>query len=335
MKILLTGGTGNLSYAVTELAASRGFRVSVLNRGLNRSRPLPDGVRVLGADLGDRSAVKAVVADEHFDAVIQFRAFTAADVENDIAIFGDRINQYILISSASVYQKPPVHYRITESTPLDNQFWEYSRGKIACEYRAMQAYQDQRFPVTIVRPSYTYDCTWIPAAVGGRDYTVTNRMRHGKPIIVHGDGQSLWTMTHASDFAVGLLGLVGNQQALGESFHITSDEVLTWDQIYQAIGDAAGVRPRLVHIASERIGRLAPDWLAFLLGDKACTMVFDNSKIKRAVPEFRARVSFAAGVRRSMAWFDEDESRKQVNREVDAMIDRIIAADRLTVSEPG
>ena len=327
MKVLFTGGTGNLSFACTERAVAQGMEVYLINRGQTTHRKPPEAVTVFTADIHDIAAVRKAIGGLHFDAVVQFRAYRPEEVEADLEVFRGRTDQYVFISTASAYQKPPVHYLITESTPLANPFWEYSRLKIACENRLMAAYREENFPVTIVRPSYTYDRTWVPSALGGRDFTVVNRMRQGKKIIVHGDGQSLWTMTHTTDFAKGLVGLLGNVQAIGESFHITSDEVLTWDQIYRIIGHAAGVEPKLVHISSERIGSYAPDWLSFLLGDRACSMVFDNSKIRRAVPGFLATTSFAEGIRRSIAWFDADESRKEINRETDSMIDRILEAN--------
>ncbi len=326
MKVLFIGGTGNISSACTRLAVLRGYEVFLLNRSKNPYAEVPEGAQVLKGDIRNPQAVLAAIKGHSFDAVVQFLAYEPGQVEQDLEIFRGKTRQYLMISTASAYQKPPVHYLITESTPLCNPFWEYSRKKIACELRLMQAYREEGFPATVVRPSYTYGETWIPAAVGGRDYTVVDRMRRGKKVIVHGDGQSLWTLTHNSDFAKGLVGLLGNIQAIGESFHITSDEVLTWDQIYRTIGEAAGVEPHLVHISSEFIGALVPQWGDFLFGDKACSMVFDNSKIKRVVPDFAATVPFARGVRASIAWFDADERRKTTDGEVDGQMDRVIAA---------
>jgi nucleoside-diphosphate-sugar epimerase len=326
MKVLFIGGTGNISSACTRLAVEKGYEVFVINRGQNPHADIPEGVAVLTGDVHDKKRMKELLKPYKFDSVVQFQAFEVEHVEADFELFHDKTHQYVIISTASAYQKPPVYYLIKESTPLHNPYWLYSRKKIACELRLMQVYREQGFPVTIVRPSYTYGETWLPSAVGGRDYTVVNRMRQGKKIIVHGDGQSLWTMTHNSDFAKGLVGVLGNVQAIGESFHITSDEVLTWDQIYQVIGQAAGVTPKLLHISSEFIGAAVPQWGEFLFGDKACSMVFDNSKIKRVVPEFMATVPFTQGVRRSVEWFDADVKRQIVNRETDGLIDRIITA---------
>jgi len=326
MKVLFIGGTGNISSACTRLAVDKGYEVFIVNRGQNPHAAIPEGVNVLTGDVHDEMLMRELLKPHQFDAVVDFQVFEVAHIEADLEVFYNKTHQYVMISTASAYQKPPVDYLIKESTPLHNPYWHYSRKKIACELRLMQAYREQGFPVTIVRPSYTYGVTWIPSAVGGRDYTVVNRMRQGKKIIVHGDGQSLWTMTHNSDFAKGLVGLLGNVQAIGESFHITSDEVLTWDQIYQAIGQAAGATPKLIHITSEFINAVVPQWGEFLFGDKACSMVFDNSKIKRVVPEFKATVPFSQGVRRSVEWFDADEKRQIINRETDTLIDRIITA---------
>jgi nucleoside-diphosphate-sugar epimerase len=326
MKVLFIGGTGNINSACTQLAADKGHEVLIVNRRRNPYAAVPEGVTVLTGDVRDRNRMEQLVRPHHFDAVVNFQAFEVEHIEADLQLFHNRTSQYVMISTASAYQKPPVDYLIKESTPLHNPYWRYSQKKIACELRLMQAYREQGFPVTIVRPSYTYGHTWIPCAVGGRDYTVVRRMRQGKGIIVHGDGQSLWTMTHSSDFAKGLVGLLGSVQAIGESFHITSDEVLTWDQIYQVMGQAAGVAPKLVHISAEFISAFAPAWGEFLFGDKACSMVFDNSKIRRVVPEFKATISFAQGIKRSIQWFDADKNRQITNPQTDALIDRIIAA---------
>ncbi len=326
MKILFVGGTGNISSACTRLAVERAHEVFLLNRGRTVQPASVRGAKVLAADVRDPEAYARAVAGQRFDAVVQFLAFQPQHVEADLEVLRDRTDQYVMISTASAYQKPPAHYLVRESTPLRNPYWEYSRRKIECELRLMRAYREEGFPVTVVRPSYTYGESWVPSAVGGHDYTVVNRMRQGKKVIVHGDGQSLWTMTHNSDFARGLLGLLGNTQAVGQSYHITSDEVLTWDQIYRIIARAAGAEPRLVHVPSDLIAALAPEWGCGLLGDKACSAVFDNSKIKEAVPGFQATVSFAEGMRRSLAWLNEDERRRRIDPGADALMDRILAA---------
>lgn len=327
MRVLFMGGTGNISSACVERALAHGYSVSVLNRG-RRSLSFSREVRSIIGDRNDVTCLREVAEAECYDVVADFVGYTPDQVEKDIAAFSGRIGQYVYISSASAYQKPPNHYVITESTPLVNPFWQYSRDKIACEDRLMCAHRDQGFPITIVRPTYTYGPTWVPSAIGGQDYTVVNRMRRGKPIISHGDGTSLWVMTHHTDFAVGFVGLFGNARAIGEAFHITSDEVLTWDQIYATIGRAAGAEPTIVHLASETIAKLYPDVGAGLLGDKGHSVVFDNAKIKRVVPEFRTTVSFAEGMRRSLAWLDADPAHRKVNAKADQMIDHLVSVAR-------
>jgi len=327
MKVLFLGGTGNISSACVELALARGYDVSVFNRGQRRpvfSRP----VRGIVGDRNDSDRLREVAEADRYDVVADFVGFTPDQIEKDITAFAGHVGQYLYISSASVYQKPPNHYLITESTPLVNPFWQYSRDKIACEDRLVRAYREQGFPITIVRPTYTYGPTWVPSAVGGQDYTVVNRMRQGKPIISHGDGTSLWVMTYHTDFALGFVGLFGNARAIGEAFHITSDEVLTWDQIYTTIGHAAGVEPVIVHLASETIAAHYPDVGAGLLGDKAHGVVFDNTKIKRVVPEFRATVSFADGVSRAIALLDADPARRRISEAADGMIDHLVEIAR-------
>ncbi len=322
MRILFLGGSGNISTQCVELALERGYRASILTRGQHPvafSQP----VSQISGDRHDGDLLRQAVVDGHFDVVANFIGYTPEEIEVDISAFSGRIGQYLYISSTSIYQKPPNHYLITESTPLSNPFWEYSRLKIACEERLNQSYRDAGFPITIVRPSYTYGPSWIPTAIGGQGYTVVDRMRKGLPVVSPGDGQSLWVMTAASDFAVGFVGLMGRTEAIGESFHITSDEVLTWDQIYQTIAKAAGCTAKLVHIPSEVIAPLYPKAGASLLGDKSCSVVFDNSKIKRMVPEYRAKINFAEGMSRSVSWYDADPSRRQVNLEINQMLDHL------------
>jgi len=260
--------------------------------------------------------------------VVDWIAFTPEQVRLDLELFAET-GHYVFISSASAYQKPPTHPVITESTPLFNPFWQYSRDKIACEEILNEAYRRRNFPITIVRPSLTYGPTQIPASFSSwnHPWTLVDRMRRGQPVIVPGDGSSLWTMTHNSDFAVGFLGLLGNQQAVGHSFHVTSDELLTWDQIYQSIGQAAGVEPRLVHISSEFIAACAPDEAGGLLGDKARSGIFDNSKIKRLVPGYVAVKPFFDGVRESVRWFEDHPERQTVDAAFNDLSDRLVRAN--------
>ncbi|MEW6752518.1 MAG: SDR family oxidoreductase [Candidatus Latescibacterota bacterium] len=324
MRVLFIGGTGVISTACTRLAAARGLEVVLLNRG-RHAADVPTGVRVLHADANDRQGVERTVAGQTFDAVVDWIVFDTEAVERDIALFAHRTGQYVFISSASAYQKPPTQFLITESTPLANPFWEYSRKKIACEERLLRAYREDGFPVTIVRPSHTYGPTMLPTAVGGGP-TVLGRMRQGRKVIVHGDGESLWVLTHNTDFAKGLVGLLGHPQALGHAFHITSDQVLTWNQIYREIGRAAGVEPELVHIPSDFIARHDPATGPGLLGDKAISVVFDNGKVKRLVSDFACTVPFSRGVEESVAWLDADPERGRIDPERDAVMDRIIRA---------
>lgn len=327
MKVLFIGGTGIISAACTRLAAERSIELTLLHRG-ERAGDIPPNVRTLKADITDEAAVMQALGREHFDAIVDWIAFTPADIERDLRLFRGRTAQFVFISSASAYQKPVNHYLITESTPLANPYWQYSRDKIACEERLMLAYREEGFPVTIVRPSLTYGDTQIVLAVNSwlKSYTAVDRMRRGKKIIVPGDGTSLWVITHNSDFAVGLVGLLGHRQAIGQAFHITSDEVLPWDQITRLTAEAAGVEAKIIHIASDFVGACIPDEVGNLTGDKSASVVFDNTKIKRFVPEFGAKVRFAQGIRRTVAWYDADPVRRQVDHDVDAQWDRLIAA---------
>jgi nucleoside-diphosphate-sugar epimerase len=326
VKILFIGGTGIISTASTALAVERGHEVTLVTRGQHQSN-VPRGVRVLTADINDPSC-GAKLGHELFDAVVDWIAFTPADIERDLKLFQGRTRQFVFISSASVYQRPAGHYLITEATPLANAYWDYSRQKIACEERLMKAHREEGFPATIVRPSLTYGETLVPLVLNSwaeLSYTAVDRMRRGQKIIVPGDGSSLWVLTHNTDFAKGLVGLLGNEPAIGEAFHITSDEVLTWDQIFQTVGRAAGVEPKLVHIPSDFIAACVPEKTGTLLGDKSVSVVFDNSKIERFVPGFEATVSFAEGIRRSIAWFDADPKRKRIDHEANARWDKLIA----------
>ncbi len=325
MKVLFIGGTGIISTACTRLAAERGIELTLLRRG-QRAASLPDSVHTIVADISDEAAVREAVSGRKFDAVVDWIAFTPDQVERDIRLFRDRTDQYIFISSASAYQKPLSHYLITESTPLANPYWQYSRDKIACEERLMREYRETGFPITIVRPSLTYGDTQIVLAVNSwqKSYTALDRMRRGKRVIVPGDGTSLWVVTHNSDFAHGLVGLLGASQAIGHAFHITSDEVLTWDQIYTMTAHAAGVEPRIVHIASDYLGACMPDLVGSLTGDKSSSVVFDNSKIKRFVPGYCAKVRFEEGVERTVDWFDAEAERRVIDEEANSAWDRII-----------
>jgi len=324
VRILFLGGTGNISTACVEQGLARGHQVGILTRGRH---PSPFGPRV-EALLGDRDDAAALAGAAHggWDAVVDFLAYTPAQVEKAVDAFCGKTGQYVLISTAAAYDKPRACLPIKEDAPLANPFWEYARLKIAGEECVRRAHRERGLPATIVRPSYTYGPTWIPSGFGGQDYTVVDRMRRGLPVVCHGDGTALWGMTHASDFAVGLVGLLGHPGAIGEAFHVTTDEVLTWNQIYEAIAHAAGAVARLVHVPSALIAALVPDRGASLLGDKAHSSVFDNTKVRHLVPEFRPKVTFAAGIALSIAWFDADPARRAVSPVATDNIERVLAA---------
>ena len=269
--------------------------------------------------------MRTALGDVSFDAVVDWVAFTPEHVQADIDLFRGRAGQYVFISSASAYQTPPARVPVTESTPLRNPFWRYSRDKIACEDLLVRAYREEGFPATIVRPSHTYDQTMVPLDGG---WTAVARMRAGKPVVVHGDGTSLWTLTHHRDFAAGFVPLLGHPRTPGEAFHITSDDVLTWDQIAGALAAAAGCTPDIVHVTSEAIAAADPDWGAGLLGDKAHSMVFDNSKLRSVVPGYRAVIPFEQGAREIVAWHDSDPGRQQTDARLDAVMDALVAAHR-------
>ena len=321
MKVLFIGGTGVISSACSALALERGIELYLLNRGTS-IRPAPEKAKILIADFNDPVAVKKVLGSHHFDAVVDWIAFRPEQIDSAIQLFRSITSQFIFISSASAYQTPPAHLPVTESTILDNPYWEYSRNKIACEERLVRAYRDEKFPFTIVRPSHTYDRTLLPFE---GHWTVVDRMRQGKPVIVHGDGTSLWTLTHHKDFARGFIGLLGNPQAISEAVHITSDEWLNWNQIFEIVGHAAGVEPKLVHVPSEVINKFDPEWGAGLLGDKSISMIFDNSKIKCLVPGFHAEIPFALGAAEIIAWFDADPARKSIDPKFNRLCEKILA----------
>lgn len=323
MRVLFTGGTGNISAACTDRALQKGYEVFHLNRGNHIEKERP-GVTVLKADIRNLDSSRAALKGLRFDSVVQFLAFRPEHVEADLDLFEGIADQYVLISTCSAYRKPSLQPVITESTPLENPYWEYSRLKIACEEILGTKGRDRSFPYTIVRPSHTYDNGWIPSCFGSTDYTIPWRMKEGKDIIVPGDGQSLWTLTHASDFAVGLVGLLGNAAALSEAFHVTSDERLTWDAIHCLIGSALGIQPRLVHIPSDYIARIYPERGAGLLGDKSVSVIFDNSKIRRFVPEFLPKVPFAEGIRRSIEWYESRPELGKPNAATNEEIDSIL-----------
>jgi len=326
MKVLLIGGTGTISMAITKRLAHQGHEVFLINRG-SRSAELPDSVKVLKCDINDETSVNDAISGMTFDTVGEFIGFVPSQTERDHRLFSGKTKQYIYISSASAYQKPPSSPVITESTPLANPYWQYSRDKIACEEYLMRMYRENGFPITIVRPSHTYDERSIPLGVHGKNgsWQVIKRMIEGKPVIIHGDGTSLWTITHNSDFAKAYCGLVGNIHAIGQAYHITSDESLTWNQIYRIIADCLGVELKAVHIPSEFLAAVSDyDLEGSLIGDKANSVIFDNSKIKQAVPGFTAEVRADQGIRAAVENILSHKEFQRDDADFDEWCDRVI-----------
>lgn len=328
MRVLFIGGTGIISSACSKLALDQGIELFLLCRG-ESPRAVPDGAVVLKGDIRDAASAQEALGDRNFDAVVNFIAFEPEHIQADIELFSGRTDQYIFISSASAYKKPVDNWPLTESTPLYNPHWQYSRNKIACEELLNQAYRDNNFPSTVVRPSHTYDKTLLPFDPYQCGYTVLQRMKEGKPIVLHGDGTSLWVLTHHRDFAKGLCGLLGNPKAIGEAFHITSDEVLSWNEIYRAVGRAAGVSPDLVHVPSSIIAREHPDWGAGLLGDKMHSVIFDNTKIKRFVPGFQCTIPFARGAEEIVQFYKANPGFESISHKLNALMDRMASTYRV------
>jgi len=320
LRVLFIGGSGIISSACSRVAVEAGIDLFVLNRGQTTTRPLPPGVTRLRADAGEPQSVLKELKDLDFDAVVNWVVFTPDQVRRDIELYGGRTRQYVFISSASAYQTPPSRIPVTESTPLRNPFWQYSRDKIACEDVLVTAYREDGFPATIIRPSHTYDRTSVPFDGG---WTVLGRMRAGQPVIVHGDGTSLWTLTHHEDFARAFVPLLGHPRTLGEAFHITSHDALTWDQITHALAAALGVTARIVHVPSDEIAAADPVWGAGLLGDKSHSMVFDNAKVRGVVPGWRAVIPFERGAREIADWYLADPARQVTDARLNAVMDKL------------
>lgn len=323
MKVLFIGGTGNISTSCSQLAIENGIDLYHLNREISKIK-IPEVNTIIGDinELNDLSELKK----HHWDVVVNWIAFTPKDIERDIDLFKGKTKQYIFISSASCYQTPLSYPIITESTPLQNNLWDYSNNKIQCEEKLMDAYHEVNFPVTIVRPSLTYD-TVIPIAIGGfKEYTTAHRILKGEKIIIHGDGTSVWTVTHAKDFSKGFVGLLGLKNAIGQAFHITSDEILSWNTIYDILANSLGCKANVVHIASDFICKIEPSFTGTLLGDKAESVIFDNSKIKTYVPEFKSTIPFIEGIKNTLKWLDENPEMKLINWETNTKIDTILKA---------
>lgn len=322
MKVLFIGGTGVISSASSELAIARGIDLYHLNRGISASKRKIEGVKNIVADIRNFEEAQKALAGYQFDVVVDWIAFEPDHISTDIKLFTGKTNQFVFISSASIYQTPPEKLPVTEETPLHNPVWQYSRNKIACEDRLRHACNETGFRYTIVRPSHTYDKTLIPMQGG---YTVIDRLLKGKPVVVHGDGASIWTLTNHRDFAKGLVGLLGKEAAINQAFHITSDEWLSWDTIYKIVARELGVEPKLVHIPSEVIALYDKEIGDSLLGDKTHSMIFDNAKIKAVVPDFKCEIPFEQGAKEMVAWYGADPSRQLVNNRLDALMDRMIA----------
>ena len=330
MKILLIGGTGTISSAITRQLAASGHDLWLLNRG-NRRSEVPANVKQIIADIDDEKSVLSGLPAETFDAVCEFIGFVPQQVERDVRLFRGRTRQYVYISSASAYNKPAASHMITEGTTLANPHWQYSRNKIACEELLMKEYRENGFPVTIVRPSHTYCERAVPLSVHGLkgSWQVLKRMMDGKPVLIHGDGSSLWTLTWNEDFARGFIGLLGNPKAIGEAFQIMSDEQLTWTQIYKCVANALNITPKLYYVASDFLAAVAPkewDFEGNLLGDKSVTVCFDCTKLKRAVPGFLATTRFDEGVHRCIEHILAHPELQVPDPEFDAWCDRIIEA---------
>ena len=321
MKVLFIGGTGIISSACSELAVSRGIDLYHLNRGKSASLRPVSGVKTIQADIRNYTETEHALGDHKFDVVVNWIGFTPDQIQADIDMFSSRTDQYVFISSASIYETPPRSLPITEDTVLSNPFWEYSRIKIACEDLLRKSYLEQGFPYTIVRPSHTYDKTLIPLQGG---ITALIRLKQGLPVVVHGDGSSIWTLTHHKDFAKGLVGLLGKEEAVGQAYHITSDEWLSWDNIFRLMGAALGVEPNIIHIPSDLIATYDPVFGEGLLGDKTHTMIFDNSKIKTLVPDFSAEIPFEQGAREIVAWYEADAARQKVDPHLNGLFEKMI-----------
>ncbi len=322
MNILFIGGAGNLSTDCAALLHQRGHNIFVIHRGRS---PLPSAYTGLMVDRSDAEGMARALQGLQIDVVLNFLGFRISDVELDFSLFNGKIRQYLFISSATVYAKPHRQLPLTERSPIGNPYSEYAQNKQACEEWLLEHCRQDHFPLTIVRPSHTYSCRWIPNLVSSSDYTLVHRLQHHEPVFLHDDGQSLWTLTSAADFSVGVAGVVGHEQALGEIFHITSDQVLTWNQIYAEICRAAHVsHPNILHLPLEQICRAAPEMTAKLAGDKAETGVFDNAKIKNLAPDFDCRKNFRQGIAECMAWFQQDPKRRQPNPEIQAIYEKIV-----------
>lgn len=320
MRVLFIGGTGVISSACSDLCLEKGMDLYLLNRGQS-FRPNPKGATVLNGDIRNTRQIKSLIRDLSFDVVVNWIAYETDHVKQDVEIFRHKTSQYIFISSASVYQKPPSRLPVQETEPIVNPHWPYSQKKIACEKYLIEEYNSTQFPVTIVRPSHTYDRTKIPLYGG---YTTINRTLKGKKIVVQGDGTAVWTLTHNTDFAKGFIGLLGHEGAIGEAYHITSDELLTWNEIYQIMAEAAGVQANIVHIPTDFLWHCDRLWGDSFYGDKMHSLIFDNSKIKTINPDYKAVISFRQGAKDIVDWYLADQTRQEVDDTMNGVMDDVI-----------
>ncbi len=325
MKVLFIGGTGLISSAASKLAVQKGIDLTLLNRG-NKDSLVPEGATVVHADINNVEEMKSFLSDKHYDVVVNWIIFEPSGIDRDVELFTGKTNQYIFISTVATYQRPVTYYLNNESTPQSNPSWDYAVNKIACEEKIIKAYREQGFPMTIVRPSHTYGLGSIPAVLnsGSHHWTIVDRMLNGKKIIVPGDGTSLWTITHNTDFAKGIVGLLGNIQTLGQAFHITSDEVKTWDQYINIIGQTVGVKPNIIHISSDAISTYMPEVKGGLIGDASNSYVMDNTKIKRFVPDYVATMNFENGIRQTIELFQNNPEMKTIDDDLNTKMDRLI-----------
>jgi len=329
MKILFLGGTGLISNACSRIGTAKGMDITILNRSRNHRFPFPEGVKSMVADVSDEIQLTAIMSDHKFDVVVDWIAYTPEDIERDLRVFSGRTGQFIFISSASAYQKPPQSLVVTEETPLSNPFWKYSRDKIACEADLMRAYRESNFPVTIVRPSLTYGEGQLPLVMNSwnHPYTIIDRIRRNKPIIIPGDGESLWVMTYNEDFAEGFLPLLGNQSAIGQSFHITSEEVLSWNAVFEQFLNSINLEAELAHVPVEIVVRMFPEFEGTLIGDKTNSIIFDNSKIRSIAPDFRCKVPWQVGIKRSYDWLMDHPENQTIDHELNQILDQLLESD--------
>lgn len=325
MKVLFIGGSGIISSAAAELALQSGIELCLFNRG-NHPERVPAGATVIQGDV-NRDQL-STLADQHFDAVVDFIAYKPAQVQRDVDAFLGKCGQYLVISSACVYHKPLTIFPITESAPIYDSPWDYAQDKINCEAAIKKAYLEKRFPITIIRPTHTYSNILLPVGLCGKSggWSVASRMLRGKPVLLHGDGLTLWTITHSRDVAKGIVGLLGNSRAIGEAVHITSDEAVSWDDLYHNLAYALGVEAKICHVSTDMLTRFFPDERGHLMGDTAHCAIFDNTKIKRLVPEFQATTTASRGIMDAVHYHLAHPELMKEDPEYDRVCDAVLQA---------